>query len=146
MLEPDLTKFIEQDHSALDAFVKGNPKPLKDLYSRRDDVIIANPFGPPAKGWEKAAATMERAATHYRDGEATGFERIAGYATADLGYIIEIERFRSKVGGGDQLVPIALRVTTIFRREDDGWRIVLRHADPITSARPPESIVGAGKT
>ncbi|MBB5571878.1 MULTISPECIES: YybH family protein [Rhizobium] len=142
MLASDLTNFIEQDHLALDAFVKGDPEPLKDLYSRRDDVIIANPFGPPAKGWEKAAATMERAATNYRDGEATGFERLSEYATADLGYIIEVERFRSKVGGGDKLVPIALRVTTIFRREEGAWRIVLRHADPITSARPPASIVG----
>ncbi|APG87429.1 hypothetical protein SAMCCGM7_pC0226 (plasmid) [Sinorhizobium americanum CCGM7] len=109
---------------------------------RRDDVIIANPFGPPAKGWEAAAATMERAATNYRDGEATGFERISEYATADLGYIIEIERFRSKVGGGDELVPIALRVTTKFRREKGAWRMVLRHADPITSARAPASITG----
>lgn len=141
MLASDLTKFIEQDHLALDAFVKGNPEPLKDLYSRRDDVIIANPFGPPAKGWEKAAATMERAATKYREGEATGFERISEYATADLAYVIEIERFRSKVGGGDKLVPIALRATTIFRREDGAWRIVLRHADPITSERPASSIV-----
>lgn len=142
MLASDLTKFIEQDHLALDAFVKGDPEPLKSLYSRRDDVIIANPFGPPAKGWKQAAETMERAATNYREGEATGFERISEYATADLGYIIEVERFRSKVGGDDRLVPIALRVTTIFRREEGAWRIVLRHADPITSARPPASIVG----
>ncbi|CDX11099.1 conserved hypothetical protein [Mesorhizobium sp. ORS 3324] len=142
MLASNLEKLIEQDHLAVDAFVKGDPEPLKNLYSRRDDVIIANPFGPPAKGWEKAAATMERAATIYRDGEATGFERISEYATADLGYIIEIERVRSKVGGGDKLVPIALRTTTIFRREEGAWRIVLRHADPITSARPPTSIVG----
>jgi ketosteroid isomerase-like protein len=141
MLASDLTEFIEEDHLALDAFVKGDPEPLKELYSRRDDVIIANPFGPPAKGWEKAAATMERAATHYRDGEATGFERISEYATADLGYVIEVERFRSKVDGGDKLVPIALRVTTIFRREEGAWRIALRHADPITSPRPPASIL-----
>jgi ketosteroid isomerase-like protein len=142
MLASDLTKFIEQDHLALDAFVKGDPEPLKDLYSRRDDVIIANPFGPPAKGWEKVATTMERAATNFRSGEATSFERISEYATAELGYIIEIERFRSKVGSDDKLVPITLRVTTIFRREQGAWRIVLRHADPITSARPPASIVG----
>ena len=126
MLASDLTKFVDQDHLALDAFVKGDPEPLKSLYSRRDDVIIANPFGPPAKGWTKAAATMDRAAANYRDGEVIGFERIAEYATADLGYIIEIERFQSKVGGADKLVPIALRVTTIYRREDGAWRIVLR--------------------
>jgi ketosteroid isomerase-like protein len=142
MLASDLTKFIEQDHLALDAFVKGDPEPLKNLYSRRDDVIIANPFGPPAKGWEKAAETMDRAATNFRDGEASGFERVTEYATADLGYILEIERFRSKIGGGDKLVPFALRVTTIFRREEGAWRIIHRHADPITSARPAAAIVG----
>jgi len=142
MLASDLTKFIEQDHLALDAFVKGDPEPLKNLYSRRDDVVIANPFGPPAKGWEKAAETMDRAATNFRDGEASGFERVTECATADLGYILEIERFRSKIGGGDKLVPFALRVTTIFRREEGAWRIILRHADPITSARPAAAIVG----
>jgi len=142
MLASDLTKFIEQNHLALDAFVKGDPEPLKSLYSRRDDVIIANPFGPPAKGWEKAAETMDRAATNFRDGEVTGFQRISEYATADLGYVLEIERFRSKIGGGDKLVPFALRVTTIFRREEGAWRIIHRHADPITSARPAAAIVG----
>ena len=143
MLTSDLMKLVEQNHLALDAFAKGDPEPLKTLYSRRDDVIIANPFGPPAKGWQKAADTMDRAAANYRDGKAVGFERIAEYATADLGYIIEIERFQSKVGGGDKLVPFALRVTTIFRREEGAWRIVLRHADPITAARAPTSIVEA---
>jgi len=39
---------------------------LEKPLSRQDDVIIANPFGPPAKGWRKAAETMERAATSYR--------------------------------------------------------------------------------
>jgi len=130
MLASDLTKFIEQDHLALDAFVKGDPEPLKNLYSRRDDVVIANPFGPPAKGWEKAAETMDRAATNFRDGEATGFQRISEYATADLGYVLEIERFRSKIGGGDKLVPFALRVTTIFPA---GGRRMEDHPSPCRS-------------
>jgi ketosteroid isomerase-like protein len=46
-----------------------------------------------------------------------------------------------KVGGAEELVPVSLRVTTIFRREDDGWRIVHRHADPITAPRTARSIV-----
>ena len=141
MLVGDLTKFIEQDHAALSAFVRGDPEPLKSLYSRRDDVVIANPFGPPARGWEKAAETMERAATNYREGEVVGFERISEFANETLGFIIEIERYRSKVGGSESLTPLALRVTTIFRREESAWRVVLRHADPITSSRPAASIV-----
>ncbi len=75
------------------------------------------------------------------EGEPCTFERISGSATADWAYIVEIERGRLKVGTSDEPAPVALRVTTIFRREDDGWRIVHRHADPITTPRPIESAV-----
>ncbi|MEA2521749.1 MAG: hypothetical protein QOI81_1395 [Actinomycetota bacterium] len=135
----DLAQVMEQDHRALDAFVKGDPEPKKRLFSRRDDVTLANPLGPPARGWNQVEQTLERAASQLREGEAIGFERISEYATADLGYILEIERYRGKVGDVDEIAPNSLRVTTIFRREDGEWRIVHRHADPITSPRPIES-------
>jgi ketosteroid isomerase-like protein len=141
MLKSDLAQVMEQDHRALDAFVKGDAEPKKKLSSRRDDVTLANPYGPTALGWNQVEEALERAASHYRDGEATAFERISEYATADLAYIIEVERYRSKVGGADETAPFSLRVTTIFRREDGEWKIVHRHADPITTPRPPESIL-----
>jgi ketosteroid isomerase-like protein len=137
----ELAQVMEQDHRALDAFAKGDPEPKKKLFSRREDVTLANPLGPPARGWKEVEKTLERAASQLREGEAIGFERISDYATADLAYIVEIERYRAKVGGADDVEPISLRVTTIFRREDDGWKIVHRHADPITSPRPAESVV-----
>jgi len=140
MLNADLVAFIERDHQALDAIVKGDPEPKKRLYSRRDDVTLANPFGLPARGWQKVAETLERAASQLRDGQALAFDRIAEYATAELAYIVEIERYRGKVGTSEA-APNALRVTTVFRREDGEWRIVHRHADPITGPRPPESIL-----
>ena len=141
MSTSDLTQVMEHYHLALDAFVKGNPEPAKMLFSRRDDVTLANPFGPPARGWNQVERTMDRAASQFREGEPVRFERISEYATADLGYTVEIERTRAKAGSADAIAPLSLRVTTIFRREDDEWRIVHRHADPITSARPIESVV-----
>jgi len=141
MLAVDLTGLIEQTHTALGAFVRGDPEPFKSLYSRKDDIIIANPFGPPAKGWTMAAAAMDRAAANYRDGEALGFDRISEYGTETLACVMEIERYRVKVGGAATFTSFAARVTTVFRREEGTWRVVLRHADPTTSARAPNSVL-----
>ncbi len=141
MSASDLAQIIEHSHRALDAFMKGDPEPAKALFSRRDDVTLANPFGPAVRGWPQIEPTLEQAAAHYREGEATGFELISEYATAELAYIVEVERLRAKVGGADEITPLALRVTTIFRREDGAWKIVHRHADPITTPRPADSVV-----
>jgi ketosteroid isomerase-like protein len=141
MAMSDLTQTIEQYHRKLDAFVTGDPEPEKEMFSRRDDVTLANPFGPPVRGWNEVEKVMERAAAQLREGESIRFERISEYATDDLAYTVWIERSRMKLGGADEMVPIALRVTTIFRLEDGEWRIAHRHADPITGLRPVESLV-----
>ena len=142
-MEPgdELERVIEQSHQALDAFVKGDSTPLKALYSHEPDVSIANPFGPPVRGWPAAGETMDRAATYYRDGRAVRFERMAEYRTPGLAYVVEIEHLEAKMGGSDDLSPVTLRVTSVLRPEGGSWKIVHRHADPITSARSPESVV-----
>jgi len=137
----DFDEVLEQYHLALDEIMKGSPDGYKRAYSRRDDVTLANPFGPPARGWDEVAKTLERAASHYRDGEATGFENVAKYVSDELAYTVEIERCKAKVEGRDDVTPIAVRVTTIFRAEDGTWKVVHRHADPITSAQPAESVI-----
>ena len=141
MASPGFDEVIEQSHLALAEFANGNPEPLKNMYSHRDDVSLANPFGPAVRGWKQAAETMDRAASNYRDGEAIGFDSVAKQVTPDLAYIVEIERYRAKVGGSEDRVEVALRVTSIFRPEDGTWKLMHRHADPITAARPPDSVV-----
>ena len=68
-------------------------------------------------------------------------ENISTAVTAELAYILEIERYRARVGGAAELTPIVVRVTTVFRHEDGDWKVVHRHADPITTERPWQSIV-----
>jgi ketosteroid isomerase-like protein len=132
---------IEQYHLALGEFVKGNPEPVKQLFSHQQDVTLANPLGPPVRGWEQVGEAIDRAASNVRDGENEGFEIVSKYVTPDLAYIVEIERAKAKVGGSEDLSPIALRVTMIFRPEDGEWKVVHRHADPITTAQPVESVI-----
>jgi len=140
-LSDDFDRVLEQQHRAADEFMRGDHKPLERLFSERDDVTLGNPFGPFVRGIDRVVETMQRAALNYRDGRATGFETVAKRVTADLAYIVEIERFEAKIGGRDDTTALSLRCTSIFGREDDGWKLLHRHADPITTARPAESLI-----
>jgi ketosteroid isomerase-like protein len=132
---------LEEYHRAGREITNGNPEVYKRLYSRRDDVTLANPFGPPVRGWGEVSATLDRAAENYRDGEVVGFENVSTGIASDLAYTVEIESYQARVGGAEEITPVAVRVTTIFRREEDTWKVVHRHADPITARRPPESVI-----
>ncbi len=137
----DLDEVIEQFDLAQGEVVKGNPEPALKLFSHQEYVTLNNPLSPPAHGWDEVAATAERAASQFRDGEMVGFEIIEKQVTPELAYVVRVERARARVGGREDISPITLRVTMIFRPEDGTWKVVHRHADPITTARPAESVI-----
>ena len=136
----DLDQVIEQYHQALDEFSRGNPDPVKEFYSGRDDVAIANPFFPLTRGREQVVARLERSVQNFRDGQ-VGFQNVAKWVSGELACIVELEEWKAKVGGREDVTPFTLRVTTLFRAEGGGWKVVHRHADPITTARPAESVI-----
>jgi ketosteroid isomerase-like protein len=79
--------------------------------------------------------------SHLALGEIAGFENVAKCVTSELAYIVEVERYQARVDGGEDITPVALRVTSIFRPEDGTWKIVHRHADPKTTSQPAESVI-----
>ena len=129
----DVERLIERYHLALGEFMKGNPEPVKRLWSHREDATLTNPQGSVALGWTEIAEATDRAASTRRDGRFLGFETLAKYATADLAYAVEVERLQAKVHGGEEMSPYALRVTMVFRPEEGAWKVVHRHADQVTT-------------
>ena len=132
---------VETFQQALDEFFRGNVEPTKRVVSQRDDVTLGNPFGPFARGWSEVSAAMGRAGRNYRDGAATRFEIVARCVTPALAYTVWVEHFNSKIGGAEVTASGALRRTTIYRPEDGVWKVVHSQADPITTARPAESVI-----
>jgi hypothetical protein len=55
----DVHELIEQYYRAQGEFLRGNPELVKDLFSRREDVTLANPYGPPVRGFDEVAKTIE---------------------------------------------------------------------------------------
>ena len=137
----DIDQLIEQYQLALGDFVKGNPEPVKKLFSHREDVSLANPLGPPARGWDEVAKTLERAASNFTDGEMVGFENVLKYVTAELACVVYLERAKIKLGGMEDFAPSVLRVTMVFRPEEGTWKVVHRHADAITAPQPAETVL-----
>ena len=140
MLDRELEEAIQRDHEALNALLTGDPNPKKEMFSRRDDVTVANPLGPPVRGGDAVRSTLDRVASQIVEGLPHEFERISEYASTDLAYVVEIEKTGVRFVGADTVRPFSLRATTVWRREDGDWLIAHRHADPITTPRPLESL------
>jgi ketosteroid isomerase-like protein len=133
--ETDFGGAVAAYRQALDAFLQGDPGPVAALFSRDDDVTLANPLGPPRRGPVEVQKGIVEAAAHFESGTIE-FEEVSRYATPDLGYVVQLERTNVRLAQTKEMAPISLRATLIFRREGDTWRVAHRHADPITTSRP----------
>ena len=60
----------------------------------------------------------------------------------ELAYVVWIARQKAKMGARQDVTPVDLRVTMIFRPEEEGgtWKVVHRHADLITT---PQAVSAA---
>jgi ketosteroid isomerase-like protein len=130
---PDFDDMIERTHRSVDAVVAGNPEPQKRLWSRSDDVTLANPLGGYRRGWQAVQEEADRAAGLIQCRSCV-YEEVARFAGSDVAYVFEIER--TKLTGREGT--IALRVTMIFRLEEGEWKLVHRQADPLTESQPLE--------
>jgi ketosteroid isomerase-like protein len=68
-------------------------------------------------------------------------EIITQVVEGDMAYVVAIERGNTKVGGQSETSDIAVRVTTIYRQENDRWHLVHRHADTRVGRQPAEAIL-----
>lgn len=124
----DFEEAVKQYDRAMSDFFKGNAEPINNLYSSCDDISLAQLSGPVVLDRRQVTDAASRNAMKYREG-ATAFETLAKYETPKLAYIVQVERTKAKIGGNNEVSSLALRVTSIFRREDGAWKLLHRHVD-----------------
>jgi ketosteroid isomerase-like protein len=126
-------EFLTRFEAGLSRFVNGDPTSWKQNISRDDSASIMGAFG----GYEAGGQVEPRydwAATQFRESGATvNVEYLAKVVTADLAYTVAIERSQVRIGDQQTPLPMTLRVTHIFRKEDGAWRLVHRHADDLVA-------------
>ncbi len=86
---------------------------------------------------------MRASAGFFQNGEAR-LEDVEVHAWGDTVFLAAIERQHGEVGGfPDQ--DCSLRVTQVYRRVDDQWQLVHRHADPLVRQRPPQFVAALAR-
>jgi hypothetical protein len=128
--------FMTRLENAEHEFAQGRPAAFKSLWSHGDEVSLCGGFGGMEAGWNKVAARLDWASSQISEGTRSS-EEIRSTVGADFAYIVQTEQIRFRVPGRAERSTLEFRVTMVFRREPEGWRIVHRHADPQMGRQPP---------
>jgi hypothetical protein len=129
MSQQNFDDAVKQYNEAMSDFFKGNPEPINNFYSSSNEISLAQLSGPFVLGRKQVTETASRNAMKYRDAVDTKFETLAKNVTSEFAYIVQVERTKAKIGGNNVVTSLALRVTSIFRREDNVWKLLHRHVD-----------------
>ena len=139
--DSELNALLASYAEAATLFYNGQPSAVKEMWSHADDVTLSGAAGgPTAKGWKEVSARLEWASSQFLNTKGSKqVEQIQTTMKGDFAYIVQYEHIRYFPVGQSGESKRDYRVTTIFRREPAGWRVVHRHADTLmtrTEIRP----------
>ena len=83
---------------------------------------------------DQVNAANAKEAQLFKPGGTNTFEIMHMAVDNDLAYWVGIQRSVVNMWGQDSSVPMALRVTEIFRRDGAEWKLIHRHADKLAAA------------
>ncbi len=130
--------FLPQWETAQGRFINGDPTLWKQNASHGDDASIFGAFGGFEKGWAQVGPRNDWASGQFEEsGARQNIEYVNKGASGDLAFTISIERQVAQIKGQKAPASRALRVTQIFRKEGDSWKLLHRHADSLVERLPP---------
>jgi ketosteroid isomerase-like protein len=125
-----LAGIIRRTEEQAEAFMQGDMTRWAALIRLSHDFTLMQPFGGPAShGFDDSPEHLAELADYFQNGGGT-LEVEKSYVSEGMIVLVMIERQHGEVGGlPDQ--EWSLRVTQVYRRDGQEWRLVHRHADPL---------------
>ena len=130
----DFEQFMQRREAASRAYVQGDAEPLNHIVARVSPATFFAPRGGYQHGTTEVAARYERDATLFEPGGDSSIEVLDMAASDGIAYWVGFMPSTVRVRGSAEPIQMNLRVTEVFRREGNEWKLVHRHADMLTSA------------
>ena len=113
------------------ALHNGDAAPKLATWSTGDPMTLFGAFWFEATNADQAQGALVRLATKFSDCTSYSYDLIAHGVSGDMAYTVGHERASMRVDG--ELRDHYLRVTQVYRRDGEAWKVVHRHADDATS-------------
>ena len=128
----EIGDLVERTAEANSALVRGEIDRYVELTRHAEDYTLMAPFGGAVThGFDASSESRARMARFFKSGTLNQ-ELVATYNSGDLVVLVTVERAQAEIAGLPEQ-DWTLRVTQVFRREDTGWQLVHRHADPLAN-------------
>ena len=115
-----------QFYAALNSLFNGDSDPMAAIWDHGPTVTSLRPFGGREVGWQAVHDAFARIATHATGGDNEIHDQLIE-VVGDMAYEVGVERGHLELAGHQ--VPVEYRVTNVYRRRDDGWKMVHHHTD-----------------
>jgi ketosteroid isomerase-like protein len=135
--EQDVAGLVAGWGEAAQLYLDGDLRGYAAIARHAEDYTLLPPNGGDARsGFDGSDEAVEWTARNFRGGQVE-LEVFKTYTSGDMAVLVAVER---QVGTFGDLPPQdwSLRITLVFRRDETGWRLVHRHADPLAHGITPE--------
>lgn len=132
------TQFLKQREVASRAYTQGQAAPLGKIVSRRGAATFFGPGGGTVRGAGKVWSRYKRDSGNFEPDGTSTLKPLQQDAGGEFGYWVGIQNAVAHLRGKKARVPMKLRVTEIFRRENRQWKLIHRHADPLVKPSSPK--------
>jgi len=113
-------------YSALNSVFNKDAEPMRDVWLHSPEVTAMRPNGGREVGWDMLWEAWQNVAEVFSGGQVELTEQFI-VTDGDFAYEIGLEIGKFSPGGDE--VEVAHRATNIYRRSEDGWKIVHHHTD-----------------
>jgi ketosteroid isomerase-like protein len=134
----DFEAFMKQRHDVANAYVNGDAAPLGEITAKQSPATFFGPKGNYEQGAKHVFSVQEHDSKSFASGSTSEFEILHMSASDTIAYWVGLQHAKVHLQGKKDLVPFNLRVTEIFRRDNDEWKLIHRHADELKTPSDSE--------